>query len=202
MAFMAATHFGALELDRKDVQRWSKPVLDAFLAGAWMLHFTDDTLFWVAKPEVHVETIPGGRRLHSETTAAVESAVERLYFWHGVIVPAFVVMRPDWITLDHIAKEENAETRRVMMERYGYERYLTDIGADREQADDFGELFRVKRGNDTDLVMVRVINSTAEPDGSFKKYMIRVPPHVETAHEAVAWTWGTTQKQYAPALET
>ena len=81
----------------------SGPVLDAFLAGAWMLHFTDDTLYWVAKPAVHVETIPGGRRLHSDKTAALESAVERLYFWHGVLVPAFVVVRPDWITLDHIA---------------------------------------------------------------------------------------------------
>jgi len=202
MSFMATTYFGALQLGHESVQRWSRPVLDAFLAGAWMLHFTDDTLYWVAKPAVHVETIPTGRRLHSSTTAALESAVERLYFWHGVLVPAFVVVRPDLITTQHIAKEENAEVRRVMMERYGYERYLSDIGAVREQADDFGELFRVARPGDSDLVMVRVQNSTAEPDGTFKRYMFRVKPDVTSAHEGVASSWGLTKKQYAPAVET
>jgi hypothetical protein len=118
------------------------------------------------------------------------------------MVPAFVVVRPDLITTDHIAKEENAEVRRVMMERYGYERYLIDIGAKREQADDFGELYRVARPGDSDLVMVRVINSTAESDGTFKRYMLRVPPTVKSAHEGVAWTWGARKTQYAPALET
>jgi hypothetical protein len=202
MSFMATTHFGAVQLGHEQVQRWTRPILDAFLAGAWMLHWTDDTLFWVAKPAVHMEVIPTGRRFHSSTTAALESAVERLYFWHGVLVPAFVVVRPDLITTQHIAEADNAEVRRVMIERYGPERYITDIGAKRVQADDFGELFRVDRPGDSDLVMVRVVNSTAEQDGTFKRYMLRVPPTIQTAHEGVAWTWGLTKKQYAPMVET
>jgi Domain of unknown function (DUF6745) len=167
------------------------------------MHFTDDTLFWYAKPALHIEEIPGGRRLHSAETAAVESDIERLYFWHGVLVPAFVIVRPDWITVAHIQQEENAEVRRVMLERYGHERYMIDVGAIREQADDYGELFRVARPNDTDLVMVRVLNSTPEPDGSQKRYMLRVPPHVTSAREAVAWTFGVERAEdYAPAVET
>jgi len=203
VSYLACTHIGAEQLGTSSGLRWAKPIYDAFLAGCWTIQFTDDALLWCAKPAVHVEEIPTGRRLHSAETAAVESDIERLYFWHGVLVPAFVVVRPDLITLDHIRQEENAEVRRVMTERYGYERYLTDVGAQREQADDYGELFRIQREGDTDLVMVRVVNSTPEPDGSFKPYMLRVPPHVTSAREAVAWTWGIERaEQYAPAIQT
>jgi hypothetical protein len=182
---------------------WARHIYDAFLAGAWTMQFTDDTLFWFSKPAVHVEEIPTGRRLHSAETAALESDVERLYFWHGVLVPAFVIVRPDWITVAHIQQEENAEVRRVMTERYGYERYLADTGAVREQADDYGELFRITRPNDTDLVMVRVVNSTPEPDGTYRRYSLRVPPTMTTAREAVAWTFGIQRAEdYQPAMQT
>jgi len=50
--------------------------------------------------------------------------------------------------------------------------------------------------------MVRVVNATAEPDGSFKDYFIRVPPSMQTVREAVAWTFGKTAADYAPATET
>lgn len=203
---MASVYIGAVENNSMTVQRWAKPIYDAFLAGAWLLHFTDDTLYWVAKPAVHIEEVPAnwrGRRLHSETTAAVESDVERLYFWHGVMVPAFVVVAPDQITTQHIADEENAEVRRVMMERYGYERYIADIGATREQADDYGELYRVTRADDSDLVMVKLINSTPEPDGSYKQYWLRVRPEITSAREAVAWSFAIDRpEQYAPLVET
>jgi len=187
----------------EQVSRWAKPVYDAFLMGCWLIHFTDDTLYWAAKPVVHFKTIPGGaRRLHNENGAALESVVERLYFWHGVLVPAFVVVKPEWITTQHIADEANVEVRRIMMERYGYERYLTDIGAKRVQADDYGELFRVSRANDSDLVMVRVVNSTPEPNGEYKRYMLRVPPQIERAREGVAWSFGLSEGEYAPAIQT
>lgn len=43
----------------------------------------------------------------------VTGHVENLYFWHGVLVPAFVVVKPEWITVQHIETESNAEVRRV-----------------------------------------------------------------------------------------
>lgn len=50
--------------------------------------------------------------------------------------------------------------------------------------------------------MVEVVNSTAEPDGSFKDYWIRVPPSVGSAREAVAWTFDVQADEYAPAVQT
>ena len=38
--------------------------------------------------------------------------------------------------------------------------------------------------------VVEVVNATPEPDGSYRRYFLRVPPQVRTAREAVAWTFG------------
>ena len=165
-----------------------------------MLHWTENALYWVAKPRVHVEG--NERRLHCATGPALESDIENLYFWHGVLVPAFAVTYPEWITVKHIEEEENAEVRRILIERYGQARYLQDAGAAELHRDDFGVLYRKEVPNDEALVMVKVVNSTPEPDGSFKDYFLRVPPTVRTAREAVAWTFDVPMAKYAPAAES
>lgn len=68
--------------------------------------------------------------------------------------------------------------------------------------DEWGELYRADMPNEEPLVMVRVINSTPEPDGSFRKHWLRVPPTMHRAREAVAWTFQKAEQDYAPAVET
>ncbi len=36
----------------------------------------------------------------------------------------------------------------------------------------------------------------------FHSYFLRVPPHIETAKEAVAWTFGLREREYAPEQES
>jgi hypothetical protein len=43
---------------------------------------------------------------------------------------------------------------------------------------------------------VEVVNGTPEPGSSYRHYILRVPEHVRTAREAVAWTYGLTAEQY------
>jgi hypothetical protein len=50
--------------------------------------------------------------------------------------------------------------------------------------------------------MVEVRNSTPEPDGIHKHYWLRVPPHIGSAREAVAWTFGLSAGDYAPLIES
>jgi hypothetical protein len=57
-------------------------------------------------------------------------------------------------------------------------------------------------GGDEDVKVVKVINSTAEPDGTFKDYFLRVPPGTRTARAGVAWTFGLTEDEYEPSEET
>lgn len=63
-------------------------------------------------------------------------------------------------------------------------------------------LLRIARKGDTPLVVVEVVNSTPEPDGSQKHYLLRVPPTMTDCQSAVAWTFGIEAHEYAVAVET
>lgn len=150
-----------------------------------------------------------------------------LYHVHGVRVPEYVIERPHEITVSLIDREQNAEVRRVMIERYGAARYMLDSGAEILSRDDVGILYQRDVDDDEPIVMVRVLNSTPEPDGvmtrdeaiaifgsaakaaigtdestRWKEYMIRVPPQMRTAREAVAWTFNLPADEYMPAIES
>jgi len=142
-------------------------------------------------------------RIHSDSGPAVGfSDGWGVWAIHGVRVPRYVVESPSEITVEKIESENNAEVRRVMIERYSTDRYLLDSKAEKIHEDDFGTLLRKEIPGDEPLVMVKVVNSTPDPDGSFKDYFLRVPPTMQRAREAVAWTFGVEESDYEPAIET
>ncbi len=200
------TYLGALQLDKPKVIEWSHPLFEAFIAGAWILRWTDDTLYWIAKPTVHKDPTPNTRRLHNDHHAALESDLENLYFWRGVLVPAFVIVRPDWITVKHITTEENVEVRRVMLERFGWRRFARETNAKQLDADVDAsgprELLRIDLSNDEPLVYVSVTDPAKVRLGLEPMTLLRVPPQMRTCREAVAWTFARDVQQYAPQVET
>nr|WP_234364981.1 hypothetical protein [Streptomyces sp. RTd22] len=125
-----------------------------------------------------------------------------LYAWRGMPVPAEFLARLGELTPDRIRAEENAELRRVMLEHYGYDRYLDESGAQPVHRDETGVLWRIDLAADEPVVMVEVVNSTPEPDGTHRTYWLRVPPRTRTAREGVAWTFGLDAETYVPERET
>lgn len=125
-----------------------------------------------------------------------------VYSWHGVTVPARYIAAPESITIRDINQQNNVTLRRIMLELYGSERYIEDSFRHPMQEDEYGSLFRRLVEGAEDLVMVRVINSTPNPDGTVSEYWLRVPPHVRTAKEAVAWTFRLAPHQYNPIKQT
>lgn len=130
------------------------------------------------------------------------------YFIDGVNVPDYVVEDPTQITLNKILGEYNAEVRRIMMNRYksGIGDLLKDAKAVcRDHDERYGTLWRLSfnryRYNDEVQYWLEVVNRTPEPDGTFKRYFLRLPPFVEdknyaygtrpinAAKEAYDWTW-------------
>ena len=182
-----------------DVSRLA-PTFDLAKACGWAVLFLDWALI-SAKPQ-RIERDERGQ-LHCETGAAVRYPDGfSVFSFHGVRVLEKVVVAPETITVSEIEFESNAEARRVMIERYGRDRFLKDSQAEEVHRDDFGILYRKNSFFDEDLVTVKVVNSTPEPDGSFKDYFLRVPPTMERARQAVAWTFGKEENDYAPALQT
>lgn len=105
------------------------------------------------------------------------------------------------LTKSALARPAVAE-RRVMIERFGADRYLQVSDAKLLNEDDYGKLWRVEIEDDEPLVMVEVLNSTPEPDGSVRTYHLRVPPETRTARAGVAWTFNVPEELYVPAVET
>jgi hypothetical protein len=82
--------------------------------------------------------------------------------WHGVRVPRQVIERPNTITVAQIRNARNLEVRRVLLERYGLDRYLRDADASLVQVDEYGKLWRCELADDEPLTIVEVVNATRE----------------------------------------
>ncbi len=143
-------------------------------------------------------------RLHNEKGPCLSYADGwKMHAVHGTIVPPRLTSFLREQTFDAIAVERNVEVRRMMLDIYGVERFLRESGAEMIQKDECGALYIRRLDVEQDPVMiVCVVNSTPEPDGHYRRYFIRVPPHVRTAREAVAWTFGLSADEYKPLRET
>jgi hypothetical protein len=95
--------------------------------------------------------------------------------------------------------------------------FIRDAGATQLDHDEhYGTLWRCDVQDDESIVIVEVINATREPDGSFKRYWLRVHPELRplrafnqlgpaqtpTVRNAIASTFGLVGEQYVPTIET
>ncbi|MGH7714846.1 MAG: DUF6745 domain-containing protein, partial [Vulcanimicrobiaceae bacterium] len=174
------------------------------------------------RPEfIRMETVNGRGRLHcADGPAKRYRDGWSIYAVHGVRVPAQVIEAPHTMNAKQILSEQNAEVRRVIIERFGSARLIREGGAKLvdESIDALGapqRLWLLPLENDEPIAMVDVRNSSPEPinfdpgvdDGYdlnrgryWKRYWLRVPPTTKTAAEAIAWT--VPVKKYAPAVQS
>ena len=140
-------------------------------------------------------------RLHHETQAAVKySDGFGVWAWHGVRVPKDLIEAPEKFTPERIQQETNQEIRRVMIERYGLPKWLRDSKARELHRDSCGVLVELAMDDDRDHLPAKfVLVKDASTD---REYALRVDPQTQTAKGGVASTWGLTEKEYHPLIET
>ena len=139
-------------------------------------------------------------RLHSENGPALRYRDGwSVWAWRGLRVPEWVIAEPQRITSAAIAAESNQELRRAMIERIGWDRYIREAGAREVQTDSTGTLLELPSLGDGDDVarFVRVRDPSTD-----RQYVLRVLPTVQTAQEAVAWTFGVSAETYQPVKES
>jgi hypothetical protein len=185
-----------------------EPLVAAFEAGLgffWMGESKRWRQRWclaVPRPALHLEN----GRLHRRDGPAVEWPNGTSYwFWEGLNIPRRVAAKDsERARLQVLARTSNLEKRRLLLERIGYERFLEITGAELRQQDDYGKLWTTQLAfDDEQLMVVEVANATPEPDGTRRRYFLRVPPDTQTARAAVAWSFGyDDETEYAPGLET
>jgi hypothetical protein len=161
----------------------------------------EDICVITARP-VRMRTNKQGRLHSNRGPALLYPDSWGLYAWNGLPVPPRFISFTRNMNSHDIVQEQNVELRRMMLEAYGMEAFMLSSGARKVQQDDCGELWKQEMPEDEPLVMVRVTNSSPEPEGHLKKYFIRVPPATRTAREGVAWTFGMGPQEYNPKKQT
>ncbi len=122
--------------------------------------------------------------------------------WAGINVDWRIAFEPETIAVEEVLEERNAERRRVLLDRYGYGRFIQDSQAeilDRDK-DPGGprQLLRVKLEGDEDLVVMSCFCPSTQ-----RQYMIRVPPATSSCRHASAWIAGfDNPDDYHPLKET
>ena len=78
------------------------------------------------------------------------------------------------------------------MKSYGYEKFVKDSGAK-----------ILDKHKDCALIGIEDIKLLSLKDSSTdRKYLLRVPPEINTYKEGVAWTFGLNADDYKPVIET
>jgi hypothetical protein len=165
--------------------------------------------FWIAADRPR-ETArdEAGRRHNLNRPAVVWRDGAGLGFVHGVHVDLAVFRRRP--TLPDVLAAMNIELRRVLIQLYERDdqgAFIRDadadvIALDYDRHGNQRQLLRFPLPGDEPYVAVQVINSTPEPDGSHKRYLLRVPPTITSCRAAVAWTFGMAADDYDPDVET
>jgi hypothetical protein len=177
----------------------------AALSAGWWYPY-EHAVFVCERPiALHVEKLPNGQiRLHHSTERAMlfrdGTGVCAI---HGVRVPPDIVLDPASITPDRIKDERNAEVRRVMIDKFGADRYFRAIDAEvvDTDTDQYGfprRLLSADVGDIEPLVMIEMVDSSPLPINYipdvganvhqsgrrfYKKYMLRVDPNLRPLYE-------------------
>ena len=109
-----------------------------------------------------------------------------VYANHNVRHEGWFIEHPEQLSVEKIEAEDNAEIRRIMIEKFGYARYLSDTGAKEIHQD------QIPIGGGVDGVMMRSLirdkrgmQFLCGHDGSTERiYFMPVDPDVKTCADA------------------
>ena len=151
-----------------------------------------------------------------------------LWYIHGVKVNRQIVMEPRSLTIAQVRQEDNAEVRRVMIERMGWDRFCVEaklkvIHTDTLEASfpalpvsetvhaDMRAVTRYRKGKevaellesedfkDFDERPLKFVRVTDPSTG--EKYTLRVWPDNKRAYEAIGQTFGLSEEEYKNSVQ-
>jgi hypothetical protein len=150
--------------------------------------------------EIHLDA---AKRLHAEDGMALKYSDNwGVYSWHGYRIPTnyhWIIREKHKLNPDVIEKEGNAEIRRIMLEIFGFAKYLQQrkaklISEDVDGAGNPRKLYEIDVAGEA-VRIIELNNSSIEPDGSRRKFHLGAMPG-ETPHEAVAASFGFNPKAF------
>ncbi len=203
-AFLSAPLLGALEYFH-DICNLTRQT--ASLAGLWQIAkhaswmLPHREVCWLSERPQAIRQDARGRLHCADGPAVTYPDGWSAYAWKGVLVPSWIIERPELVNVRTIGAAQDPQVRRCMIEIMTPERFIREGGAYRIAQDDVGILWR-QRWRWEAWAAVEVINGTPESDGTLKHYFLQVPANMRSAREAVAWTYGLPEQRYRPSVRT
>ncbi|GLY27321.1 DUF6745 domain-containing protein [Kineosporia sp. NBRC 101731] len=197
-----------LEQGRRDDSD-TDPQIQAALAGlvgvrralVWV-PYTWLTVVLEPPVQIHTEKAGDGVRLHRDDGPALVWADGQVEFClHGVRIPAALAAREP--TVRELHTERNSEVRRVLIEREGWEHYVTRaglqlVGSSPDPGNPGRELrlYRTPPGVfDSDRLLL-MTNGSPDRTGTLRHYAELVPGTLDDPVEAAAWQYGVPAEVY------
>lgn len=171
-----------------------KPYTNDRLHGAWTEWYENHAL------KIQMNFVDGLRHgFYREWDAKGKLISELIYVRNTQITGRlYELIRDKALTAQDILKIKNSAVRRICLEELGYARFLSQTQHEAIDKDGEYELVRVnwhKREEPICLVKVKCPSTGAY-------YTLRVPPHMKTVKQAVAWTFHIKKDEYSPLEET
>lgn len=194
------------EKTKNEIREKIVPLMTIAQNVNWWWALEDKAVLSERAVEIHFDA---GNRLHRENDMAIKYADGwGFYSWHGYTIPddkTWIITNKEKLNPDVIEKESNAELRRIMLEVFGFDKYLAKRKAKvvSEDVDVNGNprrLLEMKVGNEN-IRVLEVTNGTVEPDGTLRKFHLGAMPG-DTPHAAVAASYGFNPDVYKESVRT
>jgi hypothetical protein len=157
-------------------------------AAGWFLPHKH--ICWIS--ERHHRVCRNSRgQLHSHDGMAIEYPDGwGVWAWNGVRVTEQIILRPDTLTAEQIAKESNAQVRQVMVERIGIEQVCQMFRATTNDQRGEYALLTLDLGDGRKRPYLKMRNPSV---GVW--HVEGVHPNCRTVQQALNWRNGLTQEQ-------
>jgi internalin A len=165
----------------------------------WILPF--EKICIICDRPLHIR-FDAENRLHAEGEPAIAFADGySLYFHHGVKLPEeYGKVHPDRWQAEWLLSEENAELRRLLIQRIGYDRICQELEV--TELDSWQEytLLSIEFDDDFDdegnAKPVYLLKMTCPSTGFI--HALRVPPDMRSAKEAIRWVnWDIDPEEFS-----
>lgn len=132
-------------------------------------------------------------QLHAEDTPAIQfSDGYSVYAYNGVIVPENYGAPSEW-KASWLLSEANAEIRRALIQRIGYECICHELEA--IELDSWREYTLLKINQRIDVEPVHLLKMICPSTENI--HILRVPPSIVSARDAICWiNWGTDPEDF------
>lgn len=163
------------------------------------LNVYEDTVVFQHRPEVI--KFDEQNRLHCPDGPAIRYRDGySVYAWHGVRIPGEWIENKENLSANIALTWENIEQRRCAAEIIGWAKILSQLDAKVIDQDDDPEIGTLIEVNIPDIGRERFLKVLC---GTKREFALPVPPDMQTALEANAWTWNLNKETFViPEVRT